>query len=69
MAAQMVDLQAGGLVVLRAQQERYARYIEEHPPALAPIHKDAASDLPPEAISTYHSWLEGVAPRREWWRR
>lgn len=68
MAGQTVALQERLLVVLRAQQERYARYIEEHPTALASVHKDAAQDLPPEAISTYHTWLEGVALRREWWR-
>lgn len=68
MAGQMALLAERLLLVLRVQQERYARYVEEHPPALAPIHKDAVNDLPLEAINTYHTWLEGVALRREWWR-
>lgn len=68
MARQIVALQDRLLVLLQEQQERYARYVEEHQPALAPIAKDAAQDLPPEALGTFHSWLEGVALRREWWR-
>lgn len=68
MAGQMVALGERLLELLGRQRERYARYVEEHPPALAPIHKDATRDLPPETVETYHSWLESVALRREWWR-
>jgi hypothetical protein len=68
MATQMAALEERLLEVLRAQRDRYVRYVEEHPPALAPIHKDAPQDLPPEAIGTHHAWLESVALRREWWR-
>lgn len=67
MAVQIAALEMRLLVALRAQQDRYARYVEEHPPVLAPVHKDASRDLPPEALGTYHDWLESVALRREWW--
>jgi hypothetical protein len=66
MAAQIARLEERLLAGLRAQQERYARYVEEHPPVRAPIHKDASRDLPPEALATYHDWLESVVLRREW---
>jgi hypothetical protein len=60
MAAQIAGLAGALLAVLRAQQERYARYVEMHPPTLAPISKAAIRDLPPEALETYHAWLENV---------
>lgn len=60
MAMQMATLTETLQSVFRAQQERYARYVETHPPLLAPISKAAIRDLPPEALETYHTWLESV---------
>jgi len=69
MAAQMVDLKEALTGLLRAQRDRYVAYILSHPPALAPIAKGAAKDLPPETVLTHHFWLEGVTVRREWWNQ
>jgi len=55
MAAQIAALTETILSVFRAQQERYARYIETHTPVLTPISKAAVRDLPPEALETYHA--------------
>jgi hypothetical protein len=66
LSAQVVALQSDVLELLKRQGKRYAQYVREHPPALVPLGREALSDLPLEAVLTYHDWLQSVAARREW---
>ncbi|MBN1632304.1 MAG: hypothetical protein JW990_21310, partial [Thermoleophilia bacterium] len=60
LAIQVTGLRDAVRRYLVEQEARFIAYVREHPPEAAPIADGALASLPPEAVLTYHVWLEGL---------